>query len=210
MVAQNHNPTILNPDFLKHNDIVPGDWNLKRAPICVEPMAEVFFENDIKINAQLDKVIFFEPIKENKKISKLKIILMAKKYVETLRHVKYTAVGINPIGHIIFDTYDSAKGFMSDNFIKSGPWKEYDEQLTNIRLNLSYKFSDVEMNLSINPSAYRIADKESLPVLLLGANFHHTIDGKSYERLIPDTTKIIMNWQSDIKILEQFINKLPL
>jgi hypothetical protein len=39
VVARNHNPTILNPDFLKSTHIVPEHWELAAPPFCVEPVA---------------------------------------------------------------------------------------------------------------------------------------------------------------------------
>jgi hypothetical protein len=31
LVARNHNPTILNPDFLKFNGMVPDNWELNQS-----------------------------------------------------------------------------------------------------------------------------------------------------------------------------------
>ena len=62
VVARNHNPTILNPDFLRYNEIVPPDWELAGPPVCVELMAQVAYSNSVKIVSQFDKVIFTETL----------------------------------------------------------------------------------------------------------------------------------------------------
>ena len=52
VVARNHNPTILNPDFLKYNNIVPANWELAESPLCTPPVAQVKYTNGISIVAQ--------------------------------------------------------------------------------------------------------------------------------------------------------------
>lgn len=60
VAARSHNPTILNPDFLKYNKIVPMDWELESNPICADPVAQVKFTNGISITAEMNKVVFSE------------------------------------------------------------------------------------------------------------------------------------------------------
>lgn len=33
LTAKNHNPSILNPDFLKCSGIIPSEWELSRQPL---------------------------------------------------------------------------------------------------------------------------------------------------------------------------------
>lgn len=69
VVAKSHNPAILNPDFLKDNEIVPANWELEKPPVCLEPVAEIVFKNKVRIIAQLDKLIFSENVKAKSKKS---------------------------------------------------------------------------------------------------------------------------------------------
>lgn len=210
LAARNHNPTILNPDFLKYNDIVPSSWKVKEPPICIEPMAQVVYDNGVKITAELDKIIFLEPIIDIENVGSIKILEMANKYIETLPHVQYNAIGINPKVHIIFDTVDNAKNFIFDTFIKSDVWKKFDDKLINAGVKLSYKFDQVTLNLSVDASMLKISDNEHIPVALFSANFHHTIAGETKKEQLENSSKIIGNWQSDIDILKDFLGKLSL
>jgi len=63
IVAQNHNPTILNPDFLKRNKIVPENWELACPPICLPPVARVSFTKGVNIFSQPERIIFDAPVK---------------------------------------------------------------------------------------------------------------------------------------------------
>lgn len=210
LAARNHNPTILNPDFLKYNDIVPSSWKVKEPPICIEPMAQVVYDNGVKITAELDKIIFLEPIIDIENVGSIKIFEMANKYIETLPHVQYNAIGINPKVHIIFDTVDNAKNFIFDTFIKSDVWKKFDDKLINAGVKLSYKFDQVTLNLSVDASMLKISDNEHIPVALFSANFHHAISGETKKEQLENSSKIIGNWQSDIDILKDFLGKLSL
>jgi len=67
VVAKSHNPTILNPDFLKDNEIVPANWELEKPPVCLEPVAEIVFKNKVRIIAQLDKLIFLRMLRPKAK-----------------------------------------------------------------------------------------------------------------------------------------------
>jgi len=58
IAAQNHNPTILNPDFLIRNEIVGADWKLAQAPVCVEPFAQVQYTNGVSVLSELQKIVF--------------------------------------------------------------------------------------------------------------------------------------------------------
>jgi hypothetical protein len=60
VVAKNHNPTILNPDFLIRNAIVPEDWETSDNPVCTDPVAQVAFTSGVTITAEFNKIVFAE------------------------------------------------------------------------------------------------------------------------------------------------------
>ncbi|HJW85477.1 MAG TPA: hypothetical protein VJ440_02455 [Candidatus Brocadiaceae bacterium] len=85
LAAQNHNPSILNADFLKFNDIIPAEWQLKEPPVCIFPFAQVIYDNGVKITSQLEKVVFLEQMADSCE-KKLSIASLACKYVEKVPH----------------------------------------------------------------------------------------------------------------------------
>ena len=208
LVAKNHNPTILNPDFLKYNRIIPANWILREKPICIEPMARVVFENGIQITAELDKVIFLEPIKNDKDINEINIPDIAVKYINTLPHVNYMAAGINPKGHLGFTTEDEAQKFIMDIFINKKPWGHFDHRPSNVGLKFSYKLERSVLTLAIEASLFNISPGKPIPVVLFAANFHHIITGDNQGTKLDNLSKIIKNWQEDVDIYREFIQKL--
>jgi hypothetical protein len=66
IATENHNPTILNLDFLKCSGIVEEDWQLSRSPICHSQASQIVFQNGISLASQPDRIIFAEAIAANR------------------------------------------------------------------------------------------------------------------------------------------------
>jgi hypothetical protein len=148
VVAKNHNPTILNPDFLKHNGIVSKNWELARPPLCAEPVSQVVYKNGINIVAQFEKVIFTEMIRGGKE--QIRIPSIASKYVETLPHVDYQAVGINPKGDVFF-TKGELDGFFWNRLIRPGRWSKFKEETAQVGVRFIYPTRDGSLTLTLGP-----------------------------------------------------------
>jgi hypothetical protein len=204
IVAQNHNPSILNPDFLKYNKIVPMDWEIAEPPICVEPMSQVSFKGGLKINAQFDKVIFKENIEENK-LEEIKVPAIAKKYITVLPHVDYKAVGINLRGHIIFDSEDSVAKYILETYISEGPWREIGTAPVRTSIKFLYSFDEVRCNLTIDIGELK---KVNMPVLLFSANSHHDITGSNKQERLDHLHQIIDAWKKDIDMFKKITDQI--
>lgn len=55
VIANDHNPTILNPDFLRTNNIIPSDYAVKNT-VTTPPFSTVEYENGITISVEIDKL----------------------------------------------------------------------------------------------------------------------------------------------------------
>ena len=169
VIAQAHNPTILNPDFLKNNNIVEAALTPKIV-ICTMPVAQVVYEEGISIVAEFERLQFIdtssERIPENSPIPQI-----AARYIETLPHVRYTAAGINFSGHYLFKDKDSARSFLSGKFIKEGPWLQQ-EKAADIGLRFIYAFENQKKTISLEPGEIVRSENEKLPVILVNANYH--------------------------------------
>jgi len=208
ILGRNHNPTILNPDFLKRNDIVEVDWELQSPPICVEPMAQVHFKNGVKINAQLEKITFSESI-AGKEAQEILIPEIAYKYTKTLPHVEYAAIGINPQGRISVEgDKEASQEFLKETFITSGPWQTFGDSPVKASINFTYTFGDVVCNLGIEEKSLKFSEKESIPVLVFAANLHHILVGDDREDRLMSLHKIIREWEKDMALYKELIDKI--
>jgi hypothetical protein len=197
IAAHNHNPTILNPDFLYRNKIVPDGWKLAQGPICTPPMARVSFENGTVIEAQFDKLIFTDGNPQNiPEASSLGQVAL--KYVETLPHVSYAAVGVNPHGYVSCDSDESVRLFMMEKLISSGPWREAGDKPVHASVSLIYAFGDCRCTLSIDEWRFRPGElANETPVISFRANFHRDLAGQSHDEKLDYLRKTICNWRQD-------------
>jgi len=200
IVAKNHNPTILNPDFLKYNKIVPSDWELSSNPICIEPIAQVSFKNGITIRAEFEKLIFSEGLKD-KTNKEIKIPKIARKYIETLPHVNYKAVGINPLGYIPISNENDTTDFIIKNLIASGPWQRFENTPAKVSVKFIYTLESVKCYLDIEESFV----EEKIPVILFRANFHHDIEDSGKEDKSQHLYLNIDNWENDLEIFRKIV-----
>lgn len=197
VAAQNHNPTILNPDFLYRNEIVPGGWKLAQGPICTPPMSRVAFENGTVIEAQFDRLIFTEGNPENIPEGTC-LGQVALKYVQTLPHVSYAAVGVNPHGYVSCESDDSVRLFITRKLISSGPWREAGDKPVRASLSLIYAFGDCRCTLSVDEGRFRPRElANEIPVISFRANFHRELVGESHDEKLDYLSKTIGNWRQD-------------
>ena len=206
VVARNHNPTILNPDFLKHNDIVPPNWELASPPICAEPVAEVRYKNGINIVAQLEKLIFSQTLAD-RSLGDAQVPEIMVRYIETLPHVDYRAVGINVKGHVVVDTEEEAQGYILDNLIAQGPWKRFDDKRPSVSVHFSYLIQEGSLNITVEKGLLPLSNEKHLPVVIFTSNFHRDITGEFSREKVVKLKEVIQSWRKDIETFRSLVEK---
>lgn len=176
-VAEHHNPTILNPDFLARNQIVPDEWGWSLGEDCFStpPLAQVKYENGISLLCEQSKLqvvdsgTIVDPATSP-------VDAIAVKYLRTLPHVRYTGLGVNFKAIIPCDQPGNA---LMERFLKPGPWSEPSQRLKDIGLRLVYAIDQGRLRLSLDGGEVRAADGENkvMTAILAGANFHHDLPG---------------------------------
>lgn len=207
IVAENHNPTLLNPDFLKFNDIVPREWVVGQPPLCTHPISQVEYKNGIKITAELNKLILFQP-KYVDSHSDSNIPDIAKRYVEVLRHVNYIAVGINPRGHFEFDNNNILANYFINKLLRKGPWADFSGGVRSVSIKLSYQLESGTFSVGIDQASLRTDKTRANNLLSISGNFHHTISTnteKTYNKVI----EIVDDMDSDLDRCLSFCKLLP-
>ncbi|WP_414529919.1 hypothetical protein [Nodularia chucula] len=215
IAAKNHKPTILNPDFLKYSGIVPAEWELARQPIYTPSVSQVAFTNGIAIVAEPTRIIFIEAI-EDKTAKDITIADIAKKYVQTLPHVEYEAVGLNPRSYITFDQQqDTSHQYLSEKLLSPGDWQEIGTTPVRATLNLAYTLERCPFYLTISEAALQNPDETSIPIVLFNGSFSYQIIGETVPERLINLHQIIDNWQADLltyqdMIRSKFLPQIPL
>lgn len=206
LAAKNNNPTVLNPDFLKYNKIVPNEWILASPPICIEPMARVEFQNRIAITCEPEKIIFAQYILNKESIEKTPLPSISSKYINTLSHVNYTAVGINLNGHMLFENDDEAIKFIHNKFLKRGTWDEYANGSFKAGIDFSYNFEQKIFNVSLKNALYKVGNEKHIQVVVASSNSHHDIANSDEAKRIDGAIKVINDWKEDLNAYLNFID----
>jgi hypothetical protein len=207
VVARNHNPTILNPDFLKDNEIVPGDWELAQKPICIDPMARVEFNSGVSITAQFDRVVFGGGVRSDM-VRASRVPEITSKYVKTLPHVDYRAVGINFQGHVSYKGDENApREFLIEKIIAPGPWREFGKPPRRASVKFRYELDRGECNLTVEDTKYKGEQAESVPVLSFSANFHNDLAGDNKKQRLENLCSIVENWETYLQLYQTLVKK---
>ncbi|MDZ8070039.1 MAG: hypothetical protein RMY64_31270 [Nostoc sp. DedQUE08] len=206
IAAKNHNPTLLNPDFLKYSGIVPAEWELARQPISTQNVSQIAFTNGVMIVAEPTRVIFIEAI-EGKAAAEIIVADIAKKYVQTLPNVEYEAVGLNPRSYITFDRQqDAASQYLAKTLLSPGPWQEVGTAPVRATLNLVYTMDRCPFYLTVSEAALRNPDETSTPIVLFNGSFSYEVKSVTAPERLGNLHQIIDNWQADLAAYQEIIS----
>ncbi|AVH68163.1 hypothetical protein [Nostoc sp. 'Peltigera membranacea cyanobiont' N6] len=206
IAAKNHNPTLLNPDFLKYSGIVPTEWELARQPISTQNVSQVAFTNGVLIVAEPTRVIFIEAI-EGKTAAELVVANIAKKYVQTLPNIEYEAVGLNPRSYMSFDQQqDAARQYLAETLLSPGAWQEVGTTPVRATLNLVYTLERCPFYLTVSEAALRNPDETSTPIVLFNGSFSYEVKSEVVAERIENLHQIIDNWQVDFATYQEIIS----
>ena len=114
VVGANHNPSILNPDFLQHHRIVPEAMTLVGPVISTPAFSQVVYQG-LEIVSEPNRISFTEDITNKADIISPNAV---KRYLGVVSLVHYTAMGVNLTAHV-----DKASAQWSPSeLLKSAPW----------------------------------------------------------------------------------------
>jgi len=194
VVAEHHNPTILNPDFLARNTIVPDDWGWKRSDDCVStpPVAQVKYENGVSLLCEQSKLQVVDGSESVDPAGSL-VDDIAVSYLRTLPHVRYTGLGVNFKAMIPCEQPSSA---LMDRFLKDGPWSNPEQRPEDMGLRLVYAIDHGRLRLSLDAGEVRSGEKPETAILA-GANFHHDLPGDHFGAERVDQVEQIVKRKSE-------------
>jgi len=204
-----HDPSVLNPDFLALKGIVPTEWNWKVAqPVLVSPhFSLVQYDSGVSVTVEHSRLQIMDGRVPGGEGPRSKGTEIAKAYVRSLPHVRYTAVGFN-FNFIV--RMEDPKVFLRTRFIRSGPWDAPPYDLDTIGLRFLYSLSERKAVVSLDAGEAKQVergDEEAIPAVLVNVNFHRDCAKFPAERqILGYLDRIGEDWQAcqDImcKVLE--------
>lgn len=202
VVADQHNPSILNPDWLVQREIVDSEWKIADPLIITPGFARCLYVNNVDIILQPNKLsvtvtgddsdLFSEPSK---------IVL---RYVQTLPHIPYKHLGNNFTFRIDLPNVVSK---LKHKLIREGDWS--DDNLSKVKAVFQYSYENYKINLSIESSTEVVeSDSKEKDILILDFNYHRELEDSDF------LLKTIDCWNDDYrsanekaeKIIERYTN----
>lgn len=176
VVGQNHNPSIINRDFLNIRNIVPlgWDWDVNDDQMIVTPLlAQVSYKNGVAIRVEPNKATFVDSTGAIPLDSKIPTI--ASVFVDTLMHVKYTAMGFNFRCIVLKPDPDT---YLKSRFLKTKDLVHEDQAVRSVGLRFVYDIPGGRMNLHLDPGIAERKDDDASkknPVILILCNCHRDL-----------------------------------
>ena len=174
IVGKTHNPSILNPDFLRHNGIVPEEMKPADGPADVvsTPLgARIAYESGLTIVGDPQRIVFTESVFGK---SRKDIVCpdAAKSYLRAVPHVRYAAVGVNPEGHL--DVSGGERTPLPGALLQDGARREFQGVKPSAEVELTYPMKGETVTVHV-----AVANVDA-PVNIKGAvvfrgNFHRVI-----------------------------------
>lgn len=195
LVSSLNNPSIVNPDFLRHNNIVESGRQLQDDPISTPFYARVTFEGGLAVKAEPNRVIF-EQDRESLTTKTITCPAMAKRYLETVPHVPYTAVGINPKGYRRSPSEAPEK--VSTAFRDKGTWMSFKDVCPAIQLRATYRYEQRIIALDVAEAKNQEENAPAIHGILFQANIHRDISARNQQERIEKMAKILQSWEEDL------------
>lgn len=203
VATKNNDPTILNPDFLKLKNIIPGDWQPKVKPTCVDIFSQVVHPDGVTITSEQEKISFIDTRFD---LDDSRLGDIVGKFLERVPLLHCLAIGINPAGHVKFPDKQRLREFALSNLVNNRKWPD---KLKGI--GVFYKF-DISQQTTFSLRVEEGSLKESnnkIPVLIFSGNFHRNIK-QEYQLTTKSALEIIRKCSDDIKIFKHYVENFYL
>lgn len=196
VLANNHNPTILNPDFLKINQIVKDEWGWKviGQPITTPAIATVTYGSKVVVTVDPMKLQVTDTSGSN--IEQNHLCDIVSEYVDVLSHVEYSALGVN---FTMITMVDDTTDYLNRRFLKDGAWDQGNNKLQSVGVKFSYGLEDGGVTFSIDKGHREDAEK---PFIVSRANFHRDL-GICNMPVSEQIKNILVNIENDWERFQQ-------
>lgn len=168
VLANDHNPSILHPEFLTRAKIVPEEWEASEV-VCTQPVSFVKYNAGTLVFTVDSSKVQIVDSSLALQMDKTTIAEMAKSYITNLPHVRYRAVGVNFNSFV--ECADSEQWIIR-RFLKDAEWmKAFVPEAMGLRM-LFPILNKTTLRLGIDGGTMKRPKEEAKKGLLIGANCH--------------------------------------
>lgn len=204
LVANQNDPSILNPDFLRHNGIVDTGLQLKEPPISTPMFSQAIFEGDVGIRAEPNRFVFEQrgqPLTEDA----CTIPEISERFLKTVSNVPYSAIGINP--RSVKLSNKATRYSVTDTLIEGGKWMSFKDVQPDVHLKAIYNYEKRTITLDVGGVEAKGNDGTMSSGLLFHANIHRNIGANEQGQRIEEVLSILSAWKNDISDFNDLVAK---
>lgn len=185
ILAQDHNPTILHPSFLVSQGIIPKEQKLLESPLCTPAFALVKYNSGIVFSVEINRFQVADS-KPPEDFRSSEAPSLARKYIEKLEYVRYTAVGVNFTAAI---EQDHPESFIIRRFLVAGPWNDDKNKMSALGLRFVYQLPQATLTWSCDAGQFkRAGENETRKGIVISGNYQCDVTSES---VLDDTKKAI-------------------
>ena len=209
VVAANHNPSIVTHSFLVDNGIIPANFKLQSGDnLWTDVVSQLVYEQGVSISIDQQRATFSEAFTTPDSEGPFQCPSIAERFIDTLRFVNYTAIGINPKGFVFCENPNQV---LLDSLIKEGPWKSFKDSSPQIQMTLGYSYEKKKkLAFTIGTGKGATLSSQRQECLGFQANIHYDIQIEGKEHIqkarVERAKEIIGNCQEDMKEFKTLVN----
>ena len=176
LVAEPHNPAIINPDFLRNKGIVPAEWAPAPDFICTRAFFRATYRNRLSVLAEPGRCIFEEVASDTYDGDYL-VHRCAKEYAKALEY-NYSALGLNWQVGFGF-AFPKPTDWLKSRFFRPGKWQG-GMKPTSFAFSVPAPGSAVcNFTLQTMSQTSQASLASTSATLMLDCNFHFDLKGIS-------------------------------
>lgn len=175
ITATDHNPSLINPDFLKLNNIINPKWEWKVLPpaLMTPPFARVGYDSGVVIIVEPNKLHIsqngFSPNDSH-------LPEIVSRYIDVLPHIRYNAIGVN-FGYV--ESYANADSYIRKRYLKRGAWDSEINVLNTAGVKFVYEIDGGHLSISVDSGTKNEVTGQTKPTALI-VNANYNRECKSY------------------------------
>lgn len=205
LITENTDPSMINPDFLRHNDIVDAKLRTEQPPVSTPVFSQVVFEGGLSVMAQPNRFQFAqqeEPLTEDVAIPDI-----VERFLERVPHPAYKGIGINFTGFRPLD--DTSKG-VATTLIERGKWMAFENISPMTSLRAVYACEDRQITMDVQDARRRESDGSESHGILFAVNIHRKITEMDQGQRSAQLMSILSGWKRDLSDFENLVAQFNL
>lgn len=196
LIAEGIDPSAINPDMLRHAEIVPSDLQTDGAPFSTPIQSHITYEDNVTVVAEPRR---FFVVQHGDPLDRGECMApgIAQRFLEKMSHLGYRSVGINPKGFLLLE--DGTPDSMLRVLHEKGDWLSFKDESPEIGLQAMYRYEGRTINMDVRFAQKEEEGSNALSGLFFDANIHRNVSKipKQSKRL-SQLSEILADWEQDV------------